>query len=150
MTTLVIDLTTSQSDSPTAHAPLPTSTATTTTITTTTTLPPPPPQPQPSTTYLIIIQCIGELEQHMVNLIQDNSTLEERLNKQGSRLHNLENLNIPQKVSKAGDEIVTNAFDWALQAPLHARFRDLPKANMKEILLQRMWETGSYKTYEDH
>ncbi|GJW71881.1 hypothetical protein Tco_0128798 [Tanacetum coccineum] len=40
MTTPVIDLTTSQSDSP-----LPTSTVTTTTITTTTTLPPPPPQP---------------------------------------------------------------------------------------------------------
>ncbi|GJV42624.1 hypothetical protein Tco_1421064 [Tanacetum coccineum] len=44
MTTLVIDLTTSQSDSPTVHALLPTSTATTITITTTT-LPPPPPQP---------------------------------------------------------------------------------------------------------
>ncbi|GJZ54809.1 hypothetical protein Tco_0610002 [Tanacetum coccineum] len=42
MTTLVIDLTMSQSDSPTVHAPLPTSIAT---ITTTTTLPPPPPQP---------------------------------------------------------------------------------------------------------
>ncbi|GJX72228.1 hypothetical protein Tco_1131065 [Tanacetum coccineum] len=43
MTTPVIDLTTSQSDSPTVHAPLPTSTAITTTIITTTTLPPPPP-----------------------------------------------------------------------------------------------------------
>ncbi|GJZ19700.1 hypothetical protein Tco_0556290 [Tanacetum coccineum] len=86
----------------------------------------------------------------MENLIQDNSALEERLNKQGSRLYNLENLNIPQKVSKAIDEIVTDAVDWALQAPLHARFRDLPKVDMKEILLQRMWETGSYKTHEDH
>ncbi|GKE25230.1 hypothetical protein Tco_1436742, partial [Tanacetum coccineum] len=45
MTTPVIDLTTSQADSPTVHAPLPTSTAITTTITTTTTLPPPPLQP---------------------------------------------------------------------------------------------------------
>nr|GFD07570.1 hypothetical protein [Tanacetum cinerariifolium] len=42
MTTLVIDLTTSQSESPTVYAPLPTSTTTTTT-TTTTTLPPPQP-----------------------------------------------------------------------------------------------------------
>ncbi|GKA58762.1 hypothetical protein Tco_0758075 [Tanacetum coccineum] len=56
MTTPVIDLTTSQSDSP-----LPTSTTTTTiiTTTTTTTLPPPPPQPQQSTTYPIIVQRIG-------------------------------------------------------------------------------------------
>ncbi|GKB75340.1 retrovirus-related pol polyprotein from transposon TNT 1-94 [Tanacetum coccineum] len=135
MTTPVIDLTTSQSDSPTVHAPLPTSTTTTTTITTTTTLPPPPPQPQQSTTDPILLQRIGELEQHMENLIQDKSALEERLNKHGSRLYNLENLNIPQKVSKAVDEIVTDVVDWALQAPLHAHFRDLPEADMKEILL---------------
>ncbi|GJV27286.1 E-beta-farnesene synthase [Tanacetum coccineum] len=125
MTTPVIDLTTSQADSPTVHAPLPTPTTTTTTITTTTTLPPPPLQPQHSTTYPILIRRIGELEQHMANLIQDNSTLEERLNKQGS-------------------------FEWALQALLRACFRDLPEADMKEILLQQMWETGSYKTHEDH
>nr|GEY18614.1 hypothetical protein [Tanacetum cinerariifolium] len=28
--------------------------------------------------------------------------------------------------------------------------RDLPKADMKEILYQRMWETESYKSHEDH
>ncbi|GKB86467.1 hypothetical protein Tco_0958739 [Tanacetum coccineum] len=111
MTTPVIDLTKSQSDSPTVHAPLPTSTTTTTTVTTTTTLPPPPPQPQQSTIDPILLQRIGELEQHMVNLIQDNLILEERLNKHGSRLYNLENLNIPQKVSKAVDEIFTNVVD---------------------------------------
>ncbi|GJW84605.1 monodehydroascorbate reductase [Tanacetum coccineum] len=117
---------------------LPTSTTTTITITTTTTLPPPPLQPQHSTIDPILIRRISELEQHMANLIQDNSALEERLNKQGSRLYNLENLNIPQKVSKAVDEIVTDAVEWALQAPLRAPFRDLPDAKMKEILLQRM------------
>ncbi|GKE49866.1 hypothetical protein Tco_1481124 [Tanacetum coccineum] len=55
----------------------------------------------------------------MANLIQDNSALEERLNKHVS-------------------------------PPLRARFRELSKADMKEILLQRMWEIGSYKTHEDH
>ncbi|GJT94106.1 hypothetical protein Tco_1082951 [Tanacetum coccineum] len=79
ITTPVINLTTPQSDSPTVHAPLPTSTATTTTITTTTTLPPPPPLPKQSTADLILLQCIGELEQHMVNLIQDKLALEERM-----------------------------------------------------------------------
>ncbi|GJW89571.1 hypothetical protein Tco_0167124 [Tanacetum coccineum] len=136
MTTLIIDLTTSQSDSPTVHTPLPTSTPTTTTITTITTLPPLPPQPQQSTTYPILLQRIGKLEQHMANLIQDKSAPEERLNKHGSRLYNLENLNIPQKVSKVVDEIFIDVVDWALQALLHARFRDLPEADMKEILLQ--------------
>nr|GEX15687.1 retrovirus-related Pol polyprotein from transposon TNT 1-94 [Tanacetum cinerariifolium] len=54
------------------------------------------------------------------------------------------------KVSKAMDEIVTDAVDWAIQAPLQNRFRDLLEADMKEILHQRMWETNSYKTHEDH
>nr|GEW39480.1 hypothetical protein [Tanacetum cinerariifolium] len=40
--------------------------------------------------------------------------------------------------------------DWAMQAPLRNRFRDLPEADMKEILHQRMWETESYKTHKDH
>ncbi|GKB86338.1 hypothetical protein Tco_0958610 [Tanacetum coccineum] len=41
-------------------------------------------------------------------------------------------------VSKAIDEIVTNAVDWAMQAPLRACFRDLPTIDMKEILQQQM------------
>nr|GEU62126.1 hypothetical protein [Tanacetum cinerariifolium] len=65
-------------------------------------------------------------------------------------LYTLENLDIPQQVSKAVDEVVTDAVDWAIQASLRNRFRDLPEADMKEILHQRMWETNSYKTHEDH
>nr|GEZ35826.1 ribonuclease H-like domain-containing protein [Tanacetum cinerariifolium] len=57
---------------------------------------------------------------------------------------------IPHQVSKAVDEVVTDAVDWAMQAPLQNRFRDLPEADMKEILHQRMWETDSYKSHEDH
>ncbi|GJU96999.1 hypothetical protein Tco_1326270 [Tanacetum coccineum] len=120
MTTPVIDLTTMQSDSP-----LPTSTATTSIITTTTTLPPPPPPPQ-STTDPILVRRIGELEQYIADLVQNNLALEERLDKHRSRLYKLENLNIPHQVSKAVDEIVADAVDWAMQAPLRARFRDLP------------------------
>ncbi|GJT10933.1 hypothetical protein Tco_0857975, partial [Tanacetum coccineum] len=53
-------------------------------------------------------------------------------------------------VSKAVDEIVTDAVDWAIQAPLKDRFRDLPEADMKEILHHCMWETKSYEAHEDH
>nr|GEY46634.1 monodehydroascorbate reductase [Tanacetum cinerariifolium] len=53
-------------------------------------------------------------------------------------------------VSKAVSKVVTDAVDWAMQAPLRNRFRDLPKGDMKEILHQRMWEIDSYKTHEDH
>ncbi|GJY42305.1 hypothetical protein Tco_0429575 [Tanacetum coccineum] len=113
MTTLVIDLTMSHPVSTTIHAPLPTSTATTTTS-----LPPPPPQPQQSTTDPIIVCHIGELEQHMADLVQSNLALEERLDKHGSRLYKLENLNIPQQVSKAVDEIVTDVI-WTQKSLEH-------------------------------
>nr|GEW73049.1 hypothetical protein [Tanacetum cinerariifolium] len=106
MTTLVIDLTMSQSGSP-----LPTSSATTS-------------------------KCIDELQQHMENLLQYNLALEERLDKYGSWLYKLENLNIPHQVSKAVDEIVTDAVDWAMQALLRAHFSDLLAVDMKEILQQ--------------
>nr|GFB22884.1 hypothetical protein [Tanacetum cinerariifolium] len=69
---------------------------------------------------------IDELKQHMANLLQYNLAMEERMDKHGSRLYNLKNLNIPHQVSKAVDEIVTDAVDWVMQAPLQARFNDLP------------------------
>nr|GFC17389.1 hypothetical protein [Tanacetum cinerariifolium] len=71
---------------------------------------------------------IGELEQVMENLIQDNKYLKKRLDSYGACLYTLKNLDIPQQNS----------------------FRDFPEVDMKEILHQRMWETNSYKTHEDH
>nr|GEW24078.1 hypothetical protein [Tanacetum cinerariifolium] len=118
-------------------------------ITTTTTLPPPPYQQQ-STAEAMMMKRIGELEHIMSNLIQKNKGLEERLDKHGARLYTLEQLDIPHQVSKAVNEVFTDAVDWAMQAPLQNRFRDLPEADMKEILHQRMWETESYKSHEDH
>ncbi|GJR85866.1 hypothetical protein Tco_0209877 [Tanacetum coccineum] len=53
-------------------------------------------------------------------------------------------------VSKAVDEIVTDAVDWVMQAPLRARFSDLPAVDMKEILQQRLFEDKSYEAHEDH
>nr|GEV99840.1 hypothetical protein [Tanacetum cinerariifolium] len=53
-------------------------------------------------------------------------------------------------IKRIVDEIVTDAVDWAIQAPLQNRFRDLLETDMKEILHKRMWETNSYKAHEDH
>ncbi|GJX84879.1 hypothetical protein Tco_0335653 [Tanacetum coccineum] len=102
MTTLVIDLTMMQ-----LNSLLPTSMTTTSIITTT--IIPPTPQPQQSTTDLILVCRIGELEQHIADLLQNNLALGERLDKHGTWLYNLENLDIPHKVSQAIDEIVTDA-----------------------------------------
>nr|GFB24885.1 hypothetical protein [Tanacetum cinerariifolium] len=123
--------------------------ATTTDTTTITTTTLPPHAPQQSNVEAMLIQHIGKLEHIMANLIQVNKDMEERLDKYGARLHMLEQLDIPRQVSKAISEVVTDAVDWAMQAPLRNHFRDLSEADMKEILHQRMWETKSYKTHED-
>ncbi|GKG32544.1 hypothetical protein Tco_0430054, partial [Tanacetum coccineum] len=115
-------------------------TATTTTTTTTiiTTIPL-PPQPQQVSSDSILVNRL----QHIVDFVDANQALEERLHKHGSRLYRLENQDIPNQVSKAMDEIVTDAVDWAMHAPLRERFRDLPEADMKEIIHNRMWESKS-------
>ncbi|GKE33114.1 hypothetical protein Tco_1452436 [Tanacetum coccineum] len=93
---------------------------------------------------------IGELEQHITDLVDANLAMDERLDKHGSRLYKLENQDIPNQVSKVVDEIVMDVVDWAMQAPPRKHFRDLPEADMKEILHNRMWKSKSYQTHEDH
>ncbi|GJY14609.1 hypothetical protein Tco_0385031 [Tanacetum coccineum] len=138
ITSPVIDLV-SVPNSPTVHRPLPTTTtATATTTTTIMTTIPLPPQPQQVSSDSILINRLGELEQHIADLVDANQALEERLDKHRSRLYRLENQDVPNQVSKAVDEIVTDAVDWAMHAPLSERFRDLPEADMKEILHNRI------------
>ncbi|GJT68169.1 hypothetical protein Tco_1019649 [Tanacetum coccineum] len=78
-----------------------------------------PPQPQQVSSDSILLNRLGELEQHIADLVDANQALEERLDKHGSRLYK-------------------------------ERFRDLPEADMKEILHNRMWESKSYQAHEDH
>nr|GEU62421.1 copia protein [Tanacetum cinerariifolium] len=106
MTSPIIDLT-SRPESPKVHQQFKATTNETTT-TTTTTLPLPPSQQQ-GIAEAMMIKHIGELEHIMANLIQEN---------------------------KAINKVVIDAVDWAMQAPLRNRFRDLPEADMNEILHQ--------------
>ncbi|GKD57495.1 hypothetical protein Tco_1290882 [Tanacetum coccineum] len=143
----MIDLV-SRPDSPNVHWPLPTTTTTTaapppplppTTTTTTTTLPL-PPQPQQGSSDSILIKRMGELEQHIANLAEENQALETRLDKQGNRIHKLESV----------DEVVISSVKHAMRAPLHTRFKDLPTSDMKEIMLQRMLEENYDKGHAEH
>nr|GEW90246.1 retrovirus-related Pol polyprotein from transposon TNT 1-94 [Tanacetum cinerariifolium] len=83
----------------------------------------------------------GKLKHIMADLIQEKKRLEQRLDSHGARMYTLEQLDLPHQVSKAVDEVVTDAVDWAMQAPLQNRFRDLPEADMKEIFHQRIRES---------
>ncbi|GJW49404.1 hypothetical protein Tco_0090755 [Tanacetum coccineum] len=135
MTTPVIDLTVSQPASITIQASLPTSTATITITTTTTTLPPPSPQPQQGISNSIIIQWIGELEQSIADQVDTNQALEERLDKQGNMIHQLETQDlsrmireqtieyidkqeIDRKIEETVKEAVTASVQYAMRAPL--------------------------------
>ncbi|GJX99781.1 hypothetical protein Tco_0356800 [Tanacetum coccineum] len=140
MTSPVIDLM-SRPDSPNVHRPLPTTTTATATTTTILTTIPLPPQPQQGSSDSILINCLGELEQHITDLVDANQALEERLDKHRSRLYRLENQDIPNQVSK---------YERNSSQPKTVQVGDLPKADMKEIIHNRMWESKSYQTHEDH
>ncbi|GJY79410.1 hypothetical protein Tco_0485211 [Tanacetum coccineum] len=168
MTSLVIDLV-SRPDSPNVYWPLPTTTTTTaepTTTTTTTTLPL-LPQPQQGSSDSILIKHMGELEQHIANLAEENQALETRLDKQGNRIHKLESVDvskkireqtvefidsqeIDRKINESVKEVVTSSVKHAMRAPLRAFFKDLLTSDMKEILLQRMLKENYDKGHAEH
>ncbi|GJQ99411.1 hypothetical protein Tco_0522396 [Tanacetum coccineum] len=56
----------------------------------------------------------------------------------------------PQQQSTTESELAAQAVHMALQALLRDCFRELPEADMKEILHQRMFETGTYKSLPEH
>ncbi|GJS53436.1 hypothetical protein Tco_0626798 [Tanacetum coccineum] len=145
---------------------LPTLPSTQTTTTHPTTLPL-PPQPQQGSSDSILIKRMGELEQHIANLVEENQALESRLDKQGSMIHKLETMDwskmireqtvkfiesheIDQKIEDSVKEVVISSVKHAMRAPLRARFKDLPTPDMKEILLQRMLEENYDKGHADH
>nr|GEX12422.1 retrovirus-related Pol polyprotein from transposon TNT 1-94 [Tanacetum cinerariifolium] len=67
-----------------------------------------------------------------------------------SRIFSLEIHDLPHKINQTVNEAVKEAVQTALQAPLRERFRDLSEADMKEILCDRMFESGSYRYHPKH
>ncbi|GKF97029.1 hypothetical protein Tco_0292850, partial [Tanacetum coccineum] len=57
---------------------------------------------------------------------------------------------LPHKIDETVRETVKEVVQVALQAPLRDRFRDLPEADMKKMLHQRMFVSGSYKSLPEH
>ncbi|GKD09973.1 hypothetical protein Tco_1189658, partial [Tanacetum coccineum] len=54
------------------------------------------------------------------------------------------------KINQTVNEVLKEAVHVALQVPLRHRFRELPEADMKEILHQWMFESGTYKSLPEH
>ncbi|GJS66994.1 hypothetical protein Tco_0706397 [Tanacetum coccineum] len=146
MSTPVIDLSPPKPAPSTTQAPV----FTATTSTTTTTRPLPPPPQQQSTTDSVLAARVITLEQKFVAFEQKRKTLDNTTRNLGSRVFTLELRDLPHKIDEVVHENVKDAVQIALQAPLRDRFRDLPKADMKEMLHQKMFETGSYQSLPEH
>ncbi|GKA32783.1 hypothetical protein Tco_0719150 [Tanacetum coccineum] len=142
--TPVIDLSPPKPASSTTQAPI----FTTTTMTTTTTLP--PPLQQQSTTESELAEHVTALEKKFSDLEQNNKNLDNTTQNLGSRVYTLELRDLPYKIDEAVRENVKEAVQIALQAPLRERFRDLSEEDIKEMLHQRMFESGTYKSLPEH
>ncbi|GJU78532.1 hypothetical protein Tco_1275602 [Tanacetum coccineum] len=118
------------------------------TTTTTTTLPPHPQQQ--STIDSELVARVIALENKFSNFKQKSNTLDNTTQNLGSRVFTLELQDLPYKINQTINEVVKEAVHVALQAPLIERFKELPKADMKEILHQRMFESGTYKSLPEH
>ncbi|GJV72814.1 hypothetical protein Tco_1492809 [Tanacetum coccineum] len=117
-------------------------------MTTTTTLPPPPQQQ--STIESELAARVTALEHKFSSLEQKSKTLDNTTQNLGSRVFTLELRDLPHKINQTVNEVVKEVVHVALQAPLQDRFRELPEADMKEILHQRMFKTGTYKSLPEH
>ncbi|GJQ93332.1 hypothetical protein Tco_0004471 [Tanacetum coccineum] len=90
------------------------------------------------------------MESEMVSMVTKNKNLDNMTRNLGSRVFTLELRDLPHKIDEVVHESVKEAVHVALRAPLRDCFRELPEADMKEILHQRMFETGTYKSLPEH
>ncbi|GJU08349.1 hypothetical protein Tco_1124779 [Tanacetum coccineum] len=100
----------------------------------------------PLTTESELTDRITALEKKLSDLEQNNKNLDNMTWNLRSRVDTLELMDLPYKINEAVRENVKEAVQIALQAPLRDRFKDLSEEDMKEMLHQRMFETGSYKS----
>ncbi|GJT37653.1 hypothetical protein Tco_0937518 [Tanacetum coccineum] len=143
LSTLVIDLSPPKLASSITQTPI-------FTATTKTTTPLPLPLQQQSTTKSELAERIAALKKKLSYLEQTNKNLDNTTRNFESRVYTLELRDLPHKINEALHENVKEAVQIALQDPHRNRFRDLSEEDMKEMLHQRMFETGSYKSLPEH
>nr|GEZ02711.1 hypothetical protein [Tanacetum cinerariifolium] len=90
------------------------------------------------------------LEQICANFEKKNKVWDQTAQALSSRIFMLENHDLYSKIDKYINENVKEAVQDALQAPVHERFRELSELKMKEILCDRMFKSGSYRSQPEH
>ncbi|GKA07991.1 hypothetical protein Tco_0687322 [Tanacetum coccineum] len=146
LSTPIVDLTTSTPPPLQVHAPL--ITATTKTIAKILALPPPPPT-QSSTEYELAAR-FADLEQRNAELERIFTIQNKTTNNIASRIFTLEHRDLEYRIDNYVRDAVRDSVQTALRAPLLQSFRDLSKVEMKEMLQQWMFKSGSHRTHPDH
>ncbi|GJW97667.1 hypothetical protein Tco_0179475 [Tanacetum coccineum] len=90
------------------------------------------------------------LEKKFSDLEQKNKNIDNTTRNLRSRVFTLKLRDLPHKIDETVRETIKEAIQVALQAPLRDRFRDLSEEDMKEMLCQRMFESGLYKSLPEH
>ncbi|GJS95028.1 hypothetical protein Tco_0801996 [Tanacetum coccineum] len=123
---------------------------TATTVTTTTTLPLPPPPQQQSSSDTDLASRVSALEQVCANFEKRHKIQDNTVQGLSSRVFTLELRDLPHKIDETINEAVKEVVQIVLQAPLKERVRDVFEADMKEILHDRMFESGTYRSQSEH
>ncbi|GJU25743.1 hypothetical protein Tco_1164364 [Tanacetum coccineum] len=94
-------------------------------------------------------------EEHVLHLPQTNFKKKHKLQDQtiqgiSSKVFTLELRDLPHKIDKTINESVKEVVQIALQDPLKECFKDLSEANMKEIIHDRMFKSGTYRSQPEH
>nr|GEX17302.1 hypothetical protein [Tanacetum cinerariifolium] len=146
LSTLIIDLTPPKPVSPPVQKP----NFTAKTATTTLPLPPPLPLPQQSTIVFEIATRDSTLEKICANFEKKNKLQDNTTQALSSKVYTLENQDLYLKIDKYVNEVIKEAVHNALQALIHECFKDLSEFEMKEILRDRMFKSGSYGSHLEH
>ncbi|GJY83341.1 hypothetical protein Tco_0496717, partial [Tanacetum coccineum] len=93
---------------------------------------------------------ISALEQICANLAKINKQQDQTSQALSSRIFTLENHDLYSKIDKYFIKNVKEAIQDALKAPVHESFIELSEFEMKEILRDRMFESGSYQSHPKH
>ncbi|GKC12156.1 hypothetical protein Tco_1008938 [Tanacetum coccineum] len=142
LSTPVIDLIPPKPVPSTTQAPI----FTAITPTTTTTLPLPPPPQQQSSSDSDLASCVLALEQVCAKFEKKYKLQDQTVQGISSTVFMLELRDLPYKIDETVCKAVKEAVQIALHAPLKECFRDMSEANMKEILHDQMFESGTYQS----
>ncbi|GKC17746.1 hypothetical protein Tco_1014528 [Tanacetum coccineum] len=93
---------------------------------------------------------VSALEQICANFEKKNKVQDQTTQALSSRIFMLENHDLYSKIDNYINETVKDVVNNALQAPVRERFRELSEFDMKEILYDWMFKSGSYQSQPEH